>query len=348
MYRKITALGLALIFVLSSATIGLADNKARSRKAPVNALASLMPASDAIVTFDSDRFLTEALPQILASNQPLYDDINAKIDQMRKASGVDLRQVDQLAMSLTVRAASKGQVDFDPLLLARGKFNSDGIVAIVGLASEGKYRQDTIAGHTVYIFSPVKVDPNSVPKTNDAISQVLDMLLVGLDREMALTAYDDKTLAVGATERVRDLLEKKTRVSEEMLVSVSQNSKAILGIAAKMPTGLNQFIDLGSDSLGKTLSGIRFLNGSMDMTETNATLALSARMDTVEQAVTMKDLLVGFQGLFGGLMSGGKGKDKDIFARMIKNAQISRVGSQVKLDVAVPQSDIAQLVAAKK
>lgn len=345
MYRKLIALSLVVFSFAAFATVGSADTRARKGKAVT--LAPMLPASDAVITFDADRFFNEGLPEILASNQPLYNDIVGKIEQIQKNTGMDVRQLDEMAIGLSLRSASKGQVDYDPLILAKGKFNSDVIVALVALMSSGKYRQETIAGRVVYIFEPAKIDPTSIPKTNDALTQVLDMLLAGLDREMALTAYDSGTLAVGATERVRDLLEKKSKLSEEMLSAVNQNSKSILGIAAKMPTGLDQLVNLGQDNLGKTLSGVRFLSGSMDVTEGDASVVLNARMDSAEHAVSMRDLLVGLQGLFGGIMSGGKGKDKQVLGRTLKSMKITRTGSQVSMGMTLPQSDIALLVGSK-
>lgn len=337
-----------MLLLVGTSAPAFADVASKKKRADAAALVGLMPSSEVVIAFDSDRFLNDALPQILISNQPMYNDIMSKIEQIQKTSGIDLRQLDQLVIGLSARSANKGQIDFDPLMLARGKFNSDGLVAIVGLVSEGKFRQETIAGRTVYIFSPMKIDPKTNAQGNNVLSQVLDMFIAGIDREMALTAYDDKTLAVGATERVRDLLEKRTQVSAEIVTAVNQNPKAVLSFAGRMPEGIGEFIDLTNDNLGKTLSGIRFISGSMDMTAGDATLSVSARMDNTEQAAQMKDLLVGFQALFAGIMSGGKGKDKDILGRALKGIRITRTGTQVSMGVTVPRGDIATLVAAKK
>lgn len=345
MYRKLIALSLVLAFATVFATVGSADKLARKKKA--SSLAAMMPASDALVTFDADRFFNEGLPEILASNQPLYNDIVGKIDQIQKNTGMDVRQLDELAVSMSLRSAAKGQLDYDPLMLARGRFNSDVIVALVGLMSSGRYRQETIAGRVVYIFEPSKIDPTSIPKTNDTMTQVLDMLLAGLDREMALTAYDSGTLAVGATERVRDLLEGETKISEEMLGPVTLNPKAILTVAAKMPTGLDQFIDVGRDNLGKTLSGIRFLSGAMDVNDGDASVSLNARMDSVNQAVDMKNLLIGLQGFFGGMMAGGKNKDQQVLGRTLKGIKITTTGPRVTMAMTLPQRDIALLVGSR-
>jgi hypothetical protein len=46
-------------------------------------------------------------------------------------------------------------------------------------------------------------------------------------------------------------------------------------------------------------------------------------------------------------LGGEKGADKKVFARMIENARIINNGSEVMLDLQVPQSDIDILVGMK-
>jgi Mrp family chromosome partitioning ATPase len=175
------------------------------------------------------------------------------------------------------------------------------------------------------------------------MDNILSAVINNLDREMALTAYDGGTLAIGTTARVKELLTGKSKVDTEIVSAANKRPGAVMSLAMRTPKGMEQFLSLDNDTLGNSLKGIRLVSGYMDVANSSASLALSAKMATVEQATGIKQTLDGFKSFLPALFSGGK-QNNQVFGRLVENARITRVGSNVSLSLTIPQSDIDVLV----
>lgn len=342
MIGKSTTAILLLVLALAPIAVPAFDSKV-SRKAPVAPLASLLPASDAVVTFEVDRFFSQALPQILSGNEKLFGEMMSKVDEIRQMTGIDLRQFDEVAVGVSAAGPSPDKADYQPLILARGKFSSDALVAIVKIAGSGRYREEQVGERTIYIFSPSEIAAKNKPKGTSTMDSVLATVIANLDREMALTAYDGGTLALGTTSRVKEFLGGKSKADAEILSAVGRKKSSLLSIAMRTPKGMEQFLNLDNDTLGNSLKGIRMVSGAMDVADSNATLSLSAKMATVEQAAGIKQTLDGFKSFLPALFGGGK-QSNQVYGRLVENARITRVGTSVSLSLAIPQSDIDVLV----
>lgn len=353
MKKKIFAFLVACAFSLNVVGAAFAEVKTNDAKRQAPSLAASLPASDAVVTVNTQRLLNDALPQALNANQPMLKEILSKIDEVKTKTGVDLRQFEQFALGVASKKSASGALDFEPVILARGSINAAALVSLGKIAIGGKYREEKIGDKTVYIFTPAQVvqkakpQPNKPAANNSIFDKAMDKMFDKLSREFAVTAFDNNTLAIGTSERVRESLQSKTRLGADVLSLVNRKPNAIVNLAMKLPNGLSSFINLENDELGKTLGSIRQISGSMDFTEGNAVVALAAKTLKPEQAQVLKETLDGLQ-MFGGSMLGGaKGADKKVFARMIQNAQITNEAGEVMLELKVPQSDIDILVGIK-
>src|SRR5437868_2895477 len=153
MKNKIFTLFTASLMVFNLAGFALADAKnGKAEKAPVNPLVALLPASDAVVSLDAKRFFLDGLPRILASNQPVLAEITSNLENIKSSLGIDLRQFDQVAIGLAAKRISPTEVDFDPVVIARGNFSTGALVSVAKLASNGTYREEKVGTRTVYIF----------------------------------------------------------------------------------------------------------------------------------------------------------------------------------------------------
>jgi len=348
MKNKIFALLMVCAVVMSAVSVGFAQLKDEKKAKTNNQLLALLPPSDAAMTVDAKRFFGEALPQILSANQPLLTEITSKFDEIKTRTGIDFKQFQQVAIGVSSIKAVENGYDFEPLILGRGQFKADGLITIAKTASNGKYREEKIGNRTVYIFSPQEViEQNKAKIGNSMLSDIFSKILVGLNKEMALTTYDDNTLALGSLVRVRELFESKTRIGGEVLDLVSRKPNAIVNFGALVPSGLSQFLDLEDDELGNSLKGVRQLFGSVDVTGGNTTVAIVAKTAEAPQAKVLKDTLVGFQG-FAGILKGSKREDQKIYGRMLENVKIAQNANEVTLDLQVPQTDLNVIVGAKK
>ena len=349
MKKNIFALVAMFAVVLGSVGFGSAQTKGNT-KAKTTQLITILPPSEAAMAIDAKRMFGEALPQILSGNQPLLTEILAKFDEIKSRSGIDYKQFQQVAIGISsIKSANGGEIDFETLVLARGQFNSTGLMTAAKIAANGKFREEKIGERTVYVFSPQEViEQNKGKIPNSKFTDTLMKMLSGLNKEMAITSYDENTLVIGSLARVRELFDAKTRISAEVLGLVSRKPNAIVNFGALMPTGLAPFMELDQDNLGKSLAGIRQLSGSMDIVSGNTVVSLAAKTAEPEQAASLKDTIVGFQSFLPGILKGQKGEDKKVYARMLENARIAQTGSEVTLDLQVPQADINVIIGEKK
>ena len=338
MKSKILVLLIIAAFLLSVAGLIFADTK---KPAKNNELVALLPASDMVMTLDTQRLMSQALPQVFSANQAKLNEINAKIDQVKTKTGLDLRQFQQVAVGVSTKEVAPKKIDFEPFALARGNFSAGALVSVAKLAANGKYREEKIGKRTVYVFTAKEIIEQNKPNANNSMmDKMFDKLINSLTREVAVTTYDNNTLAFGSLARVREAFETKTRVSAEVLGLANRNPNALLSFGAKLPNGLSNFINLDNDELGKNLDAIRQMSGALNVDGGNATVSLMAKTLNDQQAQGLHETLEGLQMLGKGLLGGMKGEDKKVYARMAENARITRSGSEISFNLQVPQTDI--------
>ncbi|MBS1795015.1 MAG: hypothetical protein JSS81_14235 [Acidobacteria bacterium] len=349
MKKKLFALLALGAIVLGAASVGLADTKVKKKAAAAQLLA-LLPPSDAVMTVDGNRLFGEALPQILSANQPLLADILGKFDEIKTRTGIDFKQFQQIAIGVNaVKGATESDYRFEPLVLARGQFNAGGLVAVAKIASNGKYREEKIGDRTVYVFSAKEIVEQSRGKIpNTMIAKIVEKVLLGLSDEMAVTAYDANTLALGSLARVREALDTKARVGDDVLSLIARKPNAILNFGARIPPGAAQYLGLDNDELGRNVDAIRFLSGSMDVLDGKTSVWLAARTVNAEQAKGLKDMLDGLQAVGKAVLGNAKSPDKRVYGRMVESAKIAQTGNEVTLDLVVPQADLDVIVGEKK
>lgn len=350
MIKKMSAFFLACAFLLNGVGMVFAAPDTKKPVAQTAPLAALLPASDGVVTLNMRRLLSEGLPQVLPSNQQMLGKILGKLDEVKNNTGLDLRQFEQIAVGISSKKLFDKETVFEPVILARGTFNAGALLAFAKIALKGKYREEKFSGKTAYIFSAKQVIAQARPKTanpkSSMLEKVIDKMFRGLSDELAVSAYDNNTLAIGSLVRVRETFDAKTRVGADVLDLVNRKPNSIMSFGLKLPNGLSQFVNMDNDEIGKNLEAIRQISGTVDVGGGNATISLIAKTLEVAQAKTLQDTLEGLQMIGKAFIGGSKGADKKVYARMIDNAKISQSGSEVMLDLQVAQSDIDILAGA--
>ncbi|MDQ3321842.1 MAG: hypothetical protein M3525_05330 [Acidobacteriota bacterium] len=339
----------ALIIVWAFALSGVAAAQTNTAGAQTNQLVNLLPASDGAMTFNMQRLLSEALPQILSGNQPILADVLEHIDRVKAKTGIDLRQFEQIAVGVSSRKNATSELDFEPVILARGTLNANQLLTLGKIASNSKYREEKIGSRTIYIFTPQTAQaviktlpPPNQPsvKTRSTIEKALDRMFNRLSSELAVAAFDNNTLAIGSPARLRETFGATPRISGDVLDLTSRKPNALVNFSASLPSGLSSFFKLDNDELGKTLDSIRFMAGAIDVNDGNATVSLTAKTSKPEQATSFQEQLEGFQNIGKIFLGGAKGADRQVYARLVENVKIGRAANEVMLDLQVPQSDI--------
>ena len=345
MRNKMFAFVAACAFIFSAVGANYAQVKTNAQ---TNGLAALLPASDGIINLDVQRLLNEAAPQVLSGKPEMLTQINSKIDEIREKTGLDARQFEQIVIGVATKQVTAQEIDLQPVFLARGKYNVNALIALAKVAANGKYREEKLGSRTIYVFTGKEIIGQNTPQAkNSWFDKALDRMINGLTKEIAVASFDNNTLVFGSLARVRETFEGKTRVGGDVLNLIARKPNAAVSFGAKLPNGLSKFVDLDNDELGKTLDSIRQISGAAEVSGESAIISVTAKTLKPDQAQSLHETLEGLQ-MLGKAFIGGSGANKQVYARMIDNAKISRNQMEVSLDLQVPQSDINILLAGIK
>jgi hypothetical protein len=349
MKKKIFVTFIALAFVLSVISMAFADDKVAKNAKQSSQLVAALPASDGIFAIDTKRLIDEALPQILSANEPLLNKILGTLADVKTKTGIDLTRFEQVAVGIKANQVSGTKYEFEPIILARGNYDADGLVAVAKLASKGKYREETVGNRTIYIFSAKDIVEDNKPKQNGTfIDSIFDKMFDSLTKEFALTSYDSGTLAFGSLNRVRETIEAKSRVNSQLLDLVFRNQNAVMSFGANMPKGMSKLLGLDNPEINKNIDMIQQLYGTMSVDGNNTSVAITAKTLKNKDAEELGNFLKGIAEVGKILIGSSKGADKKVYSRMIENTKISSLNNEVTLDIQVPQTDIDVLVGEKK
>jgi hypothetical protein len=346
MIKKFFAFTLAMLFVLNTAAF--ADTKkpkAGKASSQTNRLVALLPASDGVMYLDVQRLLNEALPQIFSSNPAKLSEINEQIDQIKTQIGFDVRQFEQIAVGITFVTTATSKNKIEPVVLARGKYNSDALLTAAKIVAKGKYREEKIGNKAIYIFAAKELLTENKSKiTNNTPNKFFDFLLKKMPSELAVARVDANTLAIGAITRVRETVENKARIGADITALLNRKPNSIMSFAANTPVGLNQFFELDNDMFGQSLGSIRQIYGAVNLGGGNLIGSVGAKSLNAEQAKSLEETLAGLQALGKGFLASARSDEKQVYARIVDSVKITRVGLEVGIDFQVANTDLGLLI----
>lgn len=345
---KIKSFAVSVLFSMMFGLVSFAA--AMPKPAPKTSdLLAMLPASDMVMTLDTKRLFDEALPQMLSTNKPMLEQLFAGLADVREKTGVDIRSFNDVAVGIATRRIDEKSFGFEPMILARGKYSPDALIAIAKLAAGDGYREEKIGDRTVYIFSAEKMVKEAKTKTGSSVmAGIFDGILEGLSREMAVTSVDESTIAIGSMFQMRAMFEAKTKLGGEISYLVSRKAGSIMSFGGVMPDGLSSLIDFDNDALGDSLDSIRKIAAAMDVADGQTTVWVSAKTADAAKAKDLKMTLDDLQSIGKLALTRVRGDDKRVYQRMIENAKITLTGTEISLDIKVPQADLDVLVAQLK
>lgn len=339
-----TAIAVLLINVAAFSRPDTAENAAKRRQ--VTRLVSMLPASDAVAVFDAKRFLNDALPKLLSSNAKMMAEVTSKLTEMETRTGIDLRKFEQVAVGVAFKQVSAKEMDYDTVAVASGDVNAGALVAVARLASKGTYRTEKIGERTVYVFSAKDViQKNTVTVNNSKVAGVIEDALKGISKDIAVTAFDSRTLVMGSLPRVTETLEARSHVGTDVSSMLATRETAVASFAARTPPGgMSKILPLDTDDFGASIDAIQFIAGSVDVATAGASVSVLARTKQAEQAQNLRETLEGLQMLGKAVFGSSKRADQQVYGRMIRAAKFESVGTDLTFNLLVPQSDIDVLV----
>ncbi len=326
---------------LAALTLGLTDSGfAQTKKTPSQAsqLVSLLPASDGVAVLDVNRFVNEALPKLLSGNQPLLLKVTSALDVMKTKTGIDLRQFDHVAAGVSFTKVQAKEFDFDAVLIARGRIDAGAMIAAAKLALNGRYREEKIGTKTIYVFAAKEINDQNDKKA------AIEKPFGKLSREMAVTVIDTNTIAFGSFARVKEAVEKKSKIGIDLTGFLNRKAMSIMSFAANVPEGMSAFLPLENDELGRNIDSIRYLYGTMAVFGDTTNLLAAARTLENTEAVSLHETLEGLQILGKALLGSSAVADKMVYARLVENVKFTTKAHEVSIYLSISQSDVDVLI----
>ncbi|MDQ3256267.1 MAG: hypothetical protein M3R15_20630 [Acidobacteriota bacterium] len=347
----------ALTSAITPSTAKVQDNSTSRTNAasPANITDALarLPASEAVMYFDVQRVLNEALPRAFGNSQTRLADINRDIENFKTRTGLDAREFDVVAVSLKFMPRLKslfpprGTLQINPVVIARGRFDANRIFVAgqqaaqnTGAVSSRVARDKETSYKGVRIYT-VKIDENV---------KVLGLINLS-EREIAIAALDAKTLAIGKPQTVRSAIDANAggkRVEPELVQLATRQPAALMGFAGRVPGVVSSRIDLGNEQLSRTFKTVRVVYGSVAPEGDNFEMLTVLRATDANAAQELSQTLVALQSFIPGLINQLPAAIGRVAASNVRDIRITAEGNEVSVRVQlVPPTSVAATVSLK-
>lgn len=326
----------ALVFSLLLAVIYIngAAQQVRRATSTGSTLAATLPASDTVALVKVRRLLDEALPAMLSNNPAKLGEVNARIENFKTRTGVDLRAFEELALGLGYEYPSPQLMKTSTVALAKGTFNSSAIVAAGRGAAAGKYREEKYQGKTIYVF------------TLEEQLRVFGLLDLRI-RELAVAPLSANVLALGDVKRVRSAIDASKgprRANADLISLASQNPNAIVGFGGNVSPTLLARLRIGNDAVAKDLAAVRQFYGSVGMTEKDVEVLAAARTADPGSARSLGTTVEGLTAI-GALFTNRLPAARAALAKSaLGNLKVTVQGNDLQLRTAVAQADVGTVI----
>jgi hypothetical protein len=320
---------LLLIVLLSSALVG----QRRATAATTSDAANYLPVSDAVAIIDVKRLLNETMPSILGNDPAKLAQANAEVEKFKTRTGIDPRSFDRVALGVRFTYPNANTTKLETVAIAHGTFDAKSLTASARTAANGKAREEKYRGATI-----------TITNVNDQI-KVFGLWNMKVD-ELAICVLDPNSLAIGSPANVRAAIDagKRGRASADLVALASRDPNAVAGFGANVPRELLNKLDVGNDTMAKDVSAIQQVYGSIGSTQTDVSLMLVAKTDSVQSAKNLGDTVQGLQQL-GGLFIGRLAQPRKALAEnALANLKITPRANELEIRTQVTAANLAALI----
>ena len=328
-----------LVFASAITIVGLASSVPfagqRQRAVPETPsnVTSYLPASDAIAVVDVKRMLRETMPSILGGDAAKLAEANAEVDKFKIKTGVDLRSMDRVVIGIHYTYPTATSTRLETVAIAHGTFDARAVAASVRAAANGKSREEKYRGATITIIN-----------VND------DLKLIGLwnmrVNELAICLLDQNSLALGTLANVRAAVDagKAGRAPADVVSLATRDANAVIGFGANITRELLTKLNLGNDTIAKDVGAIRQVYGSVGSTQTDVSMMMVARTDSIDAAKNLGDTVEGLRQLGGIFIMRMAQPRKALVESALNNLKITTRGNELEVRTQVTAASLAALI----
>ncbi|MDT7542111.1 MAG: hypothetical protein QOE33_2015 [Acidobacteriota bacterium] len=337
-----TILALALFAISLNASAQTRRNQSARPASSVatmpSALLTQLPASDAVMTVDVKRLLSE-LPRAYANDATELARVNAEIGKFAEHTGLDARQFERFALGVHYGKAGSGATTLETVALMHGAFNPATIFSAAQQASGGKAREEQYGGRSVHVFN------------FDEQVKLIGLFNMHLT-ELAVSALDANTLAVGKLSRVREAIDAaqgRGRVSIEIAALATRAPAALIGMGGNVPASATQNLDFLSPEFSRSIAAIRQFYGSVGSNTEGFQMLTVLRTTDAGSAKTLGESIESLKALAPfaiGQFARGKPERARLLRGVVNGMRVGAQGNELQISLDLAQNDLAALIQA--
>ncbi|HEX8706634.1 MAG TPA: hypothetical protein VF723_00100 [Pyrinomonadaceae bacterium] len=365
MSRKIYLSFLAIAITLGAVVFGIGHSAGRAAR-PASLTVAALPPSEFVVFVDAQRALNETLPGILASNPAALAKLNAKLDEFEKETGINPRSFQSIAVG--GRSVAGRPNDYSAVVLLSGDFKAADLIeaGFAAAKKRGEIRREEqqYEGRTIFVLSDpqrpktagqnnnkpaqatTSTQPN-LPAASTATPGQYDVKLEAKVMKMAVTAIDERTIAVGNLEDVRAAIDAnlgRVHVDDQLVQLATSSPNAIVGFSGKMPADIGRRFGVDkTDMIGKHIAAIQRFYGSFSSIGTDTESFVGLQTETADQARDLSQTLNTMKTL-GGIGLGRDAAGMGSLGEVIKALSITAQNNEIQIKLRIPQASFAPLI----
>ncbi len=303
-------------------------------QAAANAVYASLPASDAVMVLDVRRLLSEGLPRAYNNKPAELARVNAELDKFKATTGLDARSFERVAVGVSYAQTATGGTLVETVVVARGAFNAATLVAAARPAANNRVREEQYAGRTIHVFGV------------DSRVKLLGLFNARLT-DVAFTALDANTLAVGKLERVRAAIDAhagRGRVSPDILALATRDANALVGAGGNVPASLTRNLNIGGGNLSQSIASVRQFHSTLGTTATGFNLLTALRTENAGAAKTLSSTLTSLKSIAPFAIGQLPAPRARPLQNLVENTRVGAEGNNVLITLQLAQVDVAALI----
>lgn len=337
----------ALVLLLTLASGALAQNPqsiaaiapaaAPTGAQDVRAILASLPEADTLIYINPRRMINEVAPRLMSATD--LEGMRKTFADMNQFAGVDPTKLDFIVMAVRFRKPT-AELKFTPpefMAVTSGDFNSESLMNLARMASEGKLREEKYGSRTLGLMT---IDP--------IVKEAEKNPFLKSFAEVGVVALNANAIAVGSPGYLRaamDAADGNGRISMESLNSLLRDPNVLASAAGSPMTSFaKSFGILGTETNPrppKCESNLGNFYVALTMDAANFMLRGAMGADNPDTATIMNNLL-------SGLLRQATSYVPDKSGQTVMNSfQLTAKDNEVVLSADLPQQMVIDFIKAK-
>jgi hypothetical protein len=299
------------------------------------------PESQAVLYINARRLINEAAPAVMPPQV-----LNKALADAKQF--IDLNGLEYVIAGARLKGDLSAKQLPEFLLIMRGNFSADALLSGARMMGQDMYTQETFGTKTISVFTLNKPAAGGEQgKKNFPIDQI------------AATALDANTIAVGIPAYLKDAMEASTgdarpRLKPELVDLALRDANTLVSLVADIPPGISQHIRaLGAPpnaEMERMVDAVRQVQVAMNMQPSTFGVQSIIRMDDAEKASALSGLInmgLGFvkAGIQKDLQKASESSKADLAAllRVVETLTNTARGNEVELNASFEQAGLVDV-----